>query len=150
MNKLTGIRATGTQTFQTLTEDGDTISITLRFLPAAQYWEMDVTYGDFEVLGHRLVTALNLFYKFKELIPFGILIDTIDGGDPFIIDDFTSGRCTMAILTADEVADTETAYSEFSPYFAEAGYIDRLVTDQGENILTDIGEVLKVFSTGRA
>jgi hypothetical protein len=149
VNILSGIRATGTQNFQTLTEAGVTIDITLRFNPAAQMWVMDLAYQSFTVYGVRLVVALNLFRKYKDILPFGVLVDSTDGGDPFIVDDFSSERCTLAILTEDEVIQAEEAYSSFDPTLTDPIYIDTINTDQGELLLTDLGERLIIFASGR-
>jgi hypothetical protein len=149
MNILTGIRATGTQNFQTLTEEGVTIDITLRFLPAVQAWVMDLKYQSFSVYGERLIVGLNVFRKYKNILPFGVLVDSLDGGDPFIIDDFTSGRCTLAILNEDEVSQAEGIYSSFDPTLLEPTFIDTINTDIAEQLLTDLGERLIIFANGR-
>ena len=48
--------------------------------------------------------------QFENIIPFGIGIIVTDGGEPFLINDFSSGRVQMAILTPAEVDQVNDYY----------------------------------------
>ena len=110
MRILDGIRATGQQKLQTSSDNGDVINITLYFNPASQIWKMDIVCGDFELNGQRVYNFLNLLSQYKNIIPFGIGVIVSGGGEPFLVNDFSSGRVQMTILTTAEVTEIEDFY----------------------------------------
>lgn len=111
MTILTGIRPVGDQRLRTRDENGNLITIDLRFLPAAQQWVADITSGTFTVTGTRLANSPNLLYQYQRIISFGMAIIVADDGEPFLINDFSSGRAEIGILTQAEVAQINAAYA---------------------------------------
>lgn len=103
MTLLTGIRATGTQKFQALSSSGKSISFTLIYSAATQNWKADIEYNGFKLNGIRIFTSLNILYQYRNIIDFGLACYTQDKGEPFIVNDFSSGRAELYVLTADEV-----------------------------------------------
>jgi len=110
MKTLTGIRATGRQRLQTSISNGDFIEIVLYYLTASQQWKMDITYQDFQLNGQRVYNGLNLLCQYEAIIPFGIAVEVSDGGEPFLINDFISGRVRMSVLTPEEVTQVQNFY----------------------------------------
>ncbi len=102
MKTITSLKATARQYFKTPLATGQYVETTLRFLPAISQWVADVTYEDFELTGMRVCNSPNILTQYSEIIPFGISINVADGGEPFMIDDFSSGRATFSILSAEE------------------------------------------------
>ena len=111
MTILTGIRPVGDQRLRTRDEFGNLITIDLRFLPAVQQWVADITSGNFTVTSIRLANSPNLLYQYQRIIPFGMAIIVSDGGEPFLINDFSTARAEIAILTQTEVAQINAAYA---------------------------------------
>jgi len=107
---LSGIRATGQQKLITSADNGDTIDIILYFQSRTNNWKMDVTSGDFILKGIRVSHVLNLLCQYHNIIPFGIGVIIDDGGEPFLINDFSTGRVQLAILTPDEVNAVDAFY----------------------------------------
>lgn len=103
MKVLTGIRATGQQKLLTTASNGDTIEITLYFQSRTASWKIDISCNDFDVKGLRVSHVLNLLSQYKNILPFGISVLIEDGGEPFLINDFSSRRVQLAILTPEEV-----------------------------------------------
>lgn len=112
MKILEGIRATGTQKLITAADNGDSIEITLYYLPAVQAWMMDISSGTFQLNKFRLFNSLNVLVQYQNIIPFGLAVLIHDGGEPFLINDFSSGRCLLALITPDEVDQVEDYYQE--------------------------------------
>lgn len=112
MTVLEGIQTVGQQTLRTADENGEIIAITLYYRPAVQMWFIDVVSGDFEVYGMRVCNSPNLLQQFYKIISFGINIGIEDGSEPFLVNDFTSGRVELGILTAEEVEQINDAYME--------------------------------------
>ncbi len=103
MLKINEIKATGKQHFVVPIDTGDNVDITMHYLPAVKQWTIDVQYKAFKVNGLRIVKSFNLLSQYASIIPFGILVDSSDTVDPFLIQDFSSNRCEFYILTADEL-----------------------------------------------
>lgn len=112
MKTLTGIKATGKQRLQTAISNGDFIEIVLYYLTATKQWKMDLTYKDFQLNGQRVYNGLNLLCQYESILPFGIAVQVTDGGEPFLINDFTSGRVRMSLLSPEEVARVKNFYIE--------------------------------------
>ena len=112
MKVLDGIRATGQQKFSTAADNGDQIEITLYFLSASQSWKMDLVYGDFELKGNRVYNSPNMLCQYTNIIPFGLACTVEDGGEPFLVNDFSSRRCELLVLTAAEVQEIESAFMD--------------------------------------
>lgn len=110
MKIIDGIRTTGKQKLRITAENGDIIEITLYFLPAVQSWKMDILSGTFDLKGFRIFNSLNMTCHYDNLIPFGIACIVSDDGEPFLISDFSQGRCQLAILTPAEVQEVNDFY----------------------------------------
>lgn len=87
--------------------DGTRITLTLNYLPTIQRWGMEIAYGDFSVKSIILCNHPNIMRSWRNLIPFGIGCSTLDGADPFNIDDFSSGRATLYVLDSTDVSNIE-------------------------------------------
>ncbi len=113
MRVLDGIRATGTQKLRTAADNGDSIEMTLYYMPATQGWRMDITSGDFTIKGQRLYNLPNILFQYQNIIPFGIGVFATDlGSDPFLVNDFSTGRIRIGILTPAEVEEVSDFYKE--------------------------------------
>lgn len=112
MKRLDGIRATGTQKLATTASNGDTVSITLYFNPAVQVWFFDIEWKNFTLLGKRLFSNPNILSQYEKIIPFGLAAITEGGGEPFLVNDFSSGRVNMYLLSPEEVIQVQDFYVE--------------------------------------
>ena len=86
---------------------GQKIDLSMRYMPSQQGWFMDVVYGDFSVYGVRVVASPNMLRGFRNKIPFGLLCTTLQGVDPYRINDFATGYAKMYLMTADDVINIE-------------------------------------------
>jgi hypothetical protein len=90
-------------------EDGSSVTLELFFRPAIERWTVDVTYGtELIVKGMTLTLHPNILRGWRNLIPFGMMVYSIDGGDPYYIDDFSSQRIKLYIMDSTEVESVET------------------------------------------
>lgn len=112
MKVLEGIQAIPVQDLNTSLDNGDIINITLTFKPAVQMWFIDIVYNDFTVNGLRLCNSPNLLQQFDKIIPFGINVAVTDGTEPFIINDLSTGRVVVSVLSIDEVEQINESYKE--------------------------------------
>ena len=107
MKYLNRIDAVAFQRFYLIGNAGQRIEMTLRFLPTQESWMMDIKYLDFELNGIMVVASPNLLRAFKKIIPFGIVCNCPDEVDPAFINDFSSQRCNLYLLSAAEVDEME-------------------------------------------
>jgi len=56
------------------------------------------------------VTSPNILRNYKNILPFGISIITEDGSEPFLIDDFSTGRVGFFVLNKEEVESFESQF----------------------------------------
>lgn len=105
---ITGLTSDATQEFTLVGEQGENISFKLYYFPGQIGWFYDVSYGNFNVTGQRLVVSPNTLNQWINIIEFGLGCTSSDGDDPFYIDDFISGRISLYLLNS---TDIETAIS---------------------------------------
>lgn len=95
------------QRYTVVTETGDQIALELRYLPTQQSWMASVSWNNFYLNGINLTVSPNILYGFENILPFGFAVTSNDSLDPTYIDDFTTGRIKVYVLTADDIAIKE-------------------------------------------
>lgn len=111
MITLTEITDDPNQEFTVQLEDNSSFTMQLEFLDQQEQWSLNISNipnSSKIINGVKVVSSINLLRQFQRIIPFGILIETKEGDDPFQIDDFSTGRATFNILNADEVEEIDT------------------------------------------
>lgn len=88
------------------------ITLDLRYMPTQLSWFADIVYEDFIARGVRITSGINILRAFHNVIPFGLMVTTVDGGDPNGLDDFANGYAVMYLLTQDEVLGIEAGIFE--------------------------------------
>lgn len=110
MNSIDNLSNIANQETQVILEDGSIVQLNLIYLPAAERWTINVSRDDFAVNGIMISDHPNFMREWRRIIPFGLSCTTIDGTDPVFIDDFSTGRAVLYILTAADVALIEQTY----------------------------------------
>ncbi len=119
--KLIPIADKHLQRLQIPLPEGEILTLVLEYAPLTKKWLVDIKYPGFSLLGQRVCNSVNLLKDFSQLIPFGIRIagksDKRGAAEPFLINDFKSGRIQFYILNKEEVETiTEEIYSNGSSY----------------------------------
>lgn len=90
-------------------DSGDQITCVMQYLPTQRGWVLNVSYNGFELNGIAVVNSFNILRNYRNIIPFGLTVTTIDGFDPYYVQDFSSQRAQMYLLSTSEVEELETA-----------------------------------------
>jgi len=88
-------------------EDGTTASLELVYHGVTQRWVANIVYGGVTINGLGLCCHPNILRQWRNLLPFGLSVVTDDQTDPFNINDFSSGRVDLFLLTVADVAAVE-------------------------------------------
>lgn len=88
-------------------ETRESVDFRMYYLATQQGWYFDIKYQNFECNGNRLVLGANILRCFKNRIPFGLMVMADRGIEPYKLDDFTTGRVKVYVLSADEVKQIE-------------------------------------------
>ena len=108
MTQITGLKSSPIQVFTAADPNtGSPILFTLTYRPRVQSWYADIVFGSFTLHGFRLTKYPNVLQAYRNIIPFGLGIAVTDEIDPFLINDFVSGRVTLYLLLASEVAEIQ-------------------------------------------
>jgi hypothetical protein len=107
VKQLVGLTADAKQKMVLLGENGEEITFTLQYMPSQEMWVYGLEYGDFKTYGNRLCQHPNLLRGFINILPFGLGCGCTDEGEPWLIDDFTSGRVSVYLLSATEALAVE-------------------------------------------
>lgn len=111
MLTLTGINAVPYQIFRTPIDEG-LIKFTLRYMPSVKMWYIDIEFNSFIAKSIRVCNSWNILDQYSDLIPFGLLVITIDGTEPLYINDFSTGRVEINLLSKAETDAVEERYKE--------------------------------------
>jgi hypothetical protein len=101
--RVVSIQPTPDQLFRVPLSDGSIIYFRLLFKPRIPAFFVNLEWKTFSLNGIKLANVLNLLGKFKN-IPFGLNVDLTDGTEPYLIDDFTTGRATFNVWEEDDLA----------------------------------------------
>ena len=86
------------QTVAFVTNKGEKVTLTFRYIPSQQTWFVDVVSDSLTVYGLALATFVNLLDPYHNNISWGLYVWSKDGFDPYRIDDFSTGRIRVAII----------------------------------------------------
>lgn len=103
MIKITGLTSSPSQTFnipEPTTRKN--IYFSLYFSPRCQCWYIDIKYETFNAKGLKLVRGFNILSRHIKVLPFGLSVAVSDNFEPFLINDFSSGRVKLWLLTQAE------------------------------------------------
>jgi hypothetical protein len=98
MKLLTGFGAHREQTITTRDEFAEPIKLTLRYMPFVWRWTVSVAHKRLTVNNLLMVRHWNMLTQFSNFCFFGLMIDTVDKVDPFLISDFETGRVKIYLL----------------------------------------------------
>lgn len=85
------------------------ITLTLRFFAPVERWTFDAAYKNFSIKGVAL--SLNTPHMESANQPFDFLVLDNSGQqiDPFRLEDFAEGRCSLYLLEPDDMAELRGA-----------------------------------------
>lgn len=110
MNRIENISNDPNQIINVQLADGSFLKLQLVFMAAISRWVMTAAHPDFPggtANNINVCVHPNMFRPWREVINFGMACTAIDGVDPVYIDDFSNGRVSLFLLTADDVIAVE-------------------------------------------
>lgn len=110
MRQISEISSDPKQKFTFITDDNISFEFKLEFIASQQGWFYSLKYQNLSINGNRLVMDINILRNYKNILPFGIGITTDNATEPFLIDDFSTGRVKFYLLDKAEVKDLETTF----------------------------------------
>jgi len=114
MRRITGIYSIPSQSLQLRSEIGEQIHLTLNYRPAIQKWYLDLEYLTFKLCGYRICNGPNILQKYFYSLKWGMFVEISDNFEPFLINDFESGRVNLYILSEEECKEITQAYKEMA------------------------------------
>jgi hypothetical protein len=108
MKQITAISDDANQSMSVVLDTGAKVALTLEYKSNQKGWFLSMVYDTVLTLnGYRITTSPNILRKFRNVIPFGIACLMTDKNEPIYKDDFSTGRASLYILNADDVAYVE-------------------------------------------
>lgn len=108
MNQLTILSNDADQLMFVQLDDGSIAQLEFICRPAIQRWSLSVVHPNLVVNNIELAVFPNILRQWRNLIPFGMAVTSIDGVDPIDINDFINGRVQVYVLNADDVLNVES------------------------------------------
>jgi hypothetical protein len=108
MFRVTNISDDAKQQQTLVLPSGEVIVFAIEFVPMQYGWFItELTYLEFTLSGMRLCISPNLLRQYKNQLPFGLCLQSIDDREPALQQDFSSGNIKMYVLTEEEVQQYE-------------------------------------------
>src|SRR4051812_11454805 len=98
MQKLNNLTDAADQLMTVTLDDGSTLQLELFYRPGIQRWTVDIIHPLLNMKGFNLALGPNILRQWRNLIPFGIAVDTVTGLDPMNAEDFAQGNNSIYIL----------------------------------------------------
>lgn len=115
MNSITGLTTQAAQNSFLQLEDGSRAQLALFYRPQQLGWFFDLTWPGNERLpvpfasyGNRLVASPNILRQYRKLIPFGLMLYTIDNLEPMGRTCFVDGTADLILLNEADVLEIES------------------------------------------
>jgi len=108
LRQLTTLTESSRQRYDVTTEDGVAFVLSLAYNPRTSAWVCSFTYGSTIIDGITLVASPNLLRQWRNVIPFGLACVVNDNLDPLYINDFTTQRVILYVLSASETTLIES------------------------------------------
>lgn len=108
MKHLTKITDDPKQSFRVQFDTGEVLTLYLEYKKNLKGWYYTAELNDVTFYTRRVVRSPNMLRQFKNIITYGIACTTSDGLEPIFVDDFSSGRANIYILSAADVALVES------------------------------------------
>ncbi len=109
MNLLEGFTDQAKQQTTLVLADGSRAVLVMEYRPNQIGWFVNLTYGDFQLDGQRLVSSPNFLRQWREQIPFGLSVLGINNVDPLRQTDFADGTVSIYLLDQADVDAVEAA-----------------------------------------
>lgn len=95
---LTALNENACQSLSFVTSEGEEVSLTFRFVPSQETWYVDIDSGSLTIHGLALQAFVNILDPYHNQITWGLYVWSQDGFDPWMVDDFFTGRIKVAII----------------------------------------------------
>ena len=86
------------QTVSFVTNEGESVTLNLKYIPSQECWTVDVISDSLTIYGLTLSSFVNILDPYHNNITWGLYVWSKDGFDPWRIDDFSTGRIKIAII----------------------------------------------------
>lgn len=95
---LTTLNENAYQSLSFVTNQGEEVNLTFRFIPSQETWIFDVDSDSLSVHGLALTAFVNLLDPYHNNLTWGLYVWSQDGFDPWRVDDFSTGRIKVAVI----------------------------------------------------
>lgn len=87
--------------------DGSVLQLEFIYRAGIQRWSMNVSHPLLTLNNFNLAMGPNILRQWRNLVPFGMAVDSTIGLDPMNLEDFVNGYSLVYVLSAAEVAQVE-------------------------------------------
>ena len=84
--------------------------LTLEFKTNLNCWFYSITWGEFSIKNHQIVTGANILRQYKNRVPFGIMVATNNVLDPLTLECWVDGTAELYVLNTEDTAYVEEYY----------------------------------------
>lgn len=110
MRQITEISTSANQRLRLVGENNEQIDLVLQYKPTQQSWYFTLTYQGRTIGSKRVCESPNLLNQFRNVVPFGLACRVPEGGEPYFVEDFATGRVQLYLLNEAERDQATTIF----------------------------------------
>ena len=84
----------------------------INYNTSRQGWFLDLYSDSFKIYGIRITSMPNILRQWQEKLGFGIGVICENSSEPFLLEDFNTGRATLYLLEPDDLAIQDIIYAQ--------------------------------------
>lgn len=99
-------------TIKVINAEEETYTLYINYNSSRQGWFVDVVSENFKIYGLRITSVPNVLRQWKNKLGFGLGVFTENKSEPFLLEDFNTGRATLYLLEPDDLLVQDILYAK--------------------------------------
>lgn len=106
------ITITENSTIEIINAKNETYTGYINYNSSRQGWFLDLVSDNFKIYGIRITSVPNILRAWKERLGFGIGVICENYSEPFLLEDFNTGRASLYLLDLDDLKFQDILYAQ--------------------------------------
>lgn len=106
------ITITENSTIEIINAKNETYTGYINYNSSRQGWFLDLVSDNFKLYGIRITSVPNILRQWKNKLGFGVGVICENNSEPFLLEDFNTGRSSLYLLDLDDLKFQDILYAQ--------------------------------------
>lgn len=106
------ITITENSSIEIINDKNETYTGYINYNSSRQGWFLDLVSENFKIYGIRITSVPNILRQWKDKLGFGISVICEQKSEPFLLEDFNTGRAKLYLLESDDLVLQDLIYGQ--------------------------------------